>query len=107
MIYSLLDLDTQIERQQAVEAATSQFMYKGRTEEEVSQLLMEAFSAADTDGSGSLTFSAVRSCLEGCALELGSDEVMGLLSMLASDTPYSDLATYAFKVLRSIAARKA
>eukprot|EP00966_Prymnesium_polylepis_P182920 4238496-Prymnesium_polylepis.1 len=65
---------------------------------------MAAFSAADKGGEGMLPFGAMRSCLEGCDLRLSANEVMGLLSMMSDTTPYADIATMAFKILRAIAA---
>ena len=77
--------------------------FNGRSAADVEAILIAAFSSADSDGVGVLPFSAMKACLEGCELGLSPNEVMGLLSLLSEDTPYSDLDALAFKILRSIA----
>ena len=64
--------------------------------------LMDVFAAADVDGGGVLSFPQMRNCLESSGLGFTPKEVMGLLSVLEDDTPYIDLASYAFRILRSI-----
>ena len=61
---------------------------------------------ADAEGTGILSLSEVRSCLEDCELNLSASEVYALLSLLSDDTPYADLASLAFKILHSIATNK-
>jgi len=68
---------------------------------------MASFSEADTDGSGVLDYSDLRTCLETCPLELDAREVMGLLSAVGMGTPYSDLAAYAYQILQYIAQNNA
>jgi len=103
MIYSMLDVDTQLERHAAVQTLTAEYMFNGKSEEELAAALLDIFAAADADGSGILPFQAIRSCLESSGLGFAPKEVMGLLSVMTDDTPYADLAHYAFKILRSIA----
>jgi len=103
IIYGMLDVETQLERHAAIQMLTEDFLYNGKTAEDIQAALMDAFAAADSEGSGVLPFPVMRQCLESCGLGFEPKEVMGLLSVLSDDTPYADLAFYAFKILRSIA----
>jgi len=102
IIYGMLDVETQLERHAAIQMLTEDFTYNGKTEEEIYEALMGAFMAADGDGVGVLPFHMMRSCLEMSGLGFSPKEVMALLSVLSDDTPYGDLAQYAFKILRSV-----
>ena len=77
--------------------------YNCKTEDEICSALMDVFTAADGADAGVLPFPTMRSCLESSGIGLNPKEVMALLSVLTDDTPYADLATYAFKILRSVA----
>ena len=70
----------------------------------VEQHLMESFSAADGARSGLLPINSVHSCLEGCGLGLGPNEVFALMSVANPDeggaVDYAGLAAYAFHVLQ-------
>ena len=103
IIYGMLDVETQLERHAAIQMLTEDFTYNGKSEDEICAALMDVFTAADTSGSGVLPFATMRSCLESSGIGLNPKEVMGLLSVLTDDTPYADLASYAFKILRSLA----
>jgi len=107
MIYSMLDVDTQLERHAAIQSLTEEEqhsaknLHNGKTEEDMKSVLMMAFQSADAEGSGYLAMSAMKMCLEETGM-FSPKEVNGLLSVLTDDTPYEDLAFYAFKIVKSI-----
>ncbi|KAL3894518.1 MAG: hypothetical protein SGPRY_013789 [Prymnesium sp.] len=103
MIHSMLDVETQLERRQTIGMLTESFAHNGKGEEQVEAALMEAFSAADTDGTGFLEYAKMRHCLENSGIEMTPKEVMAVLSSVSDDTPYRDVAAFAFKILKSVA----
>jgi len=102
IIYGMLDVETQLERHAAISMLTEAYTYNGRTAEEIEQALMDVFSNADVSQAGVLPFAQMRVCLENCGLGFTVREVMTLLSVLNDDTPYMDLAQYAFKILQQL-----
>jgi len=109
MIYSMLDIESQLERHEAIQALTDDDRYaavelhNGKTEQELQLELMAAFQAADTEDTRFLSFATMKGCLESSGL-FSPKEVKGLLSVWTDDTPFEDLALYAFKIVKSISA---
>lgn len=108
MIYSMLDRETQLERHAAIQQLTSEerhtqkSLHNGKTEDEVREELMVVFAQADGEGNGILSKNAIKNCLESVGF-FSPKEVSGLLSSINDDTPYADLAEFAFQLVRSIA----
>ncbi|KAL1504356.1 hypothetical protein AB1Y20_010762 [Prymnesium parvum] len=102
MIYSMLDVESQLERRQAIQMLTEQYTYNGKSAEDVEAALTEVFAAADPEGSGLLPYATMRNCLENSGIGLTGKEVMAILSTVTEDTPYRDIAAFAFKILQSV-----
>lgn len=102
IIYGMLDVETQLERHAAIQMLTAEYMFNGKTEEELMEILLDAFTAADPDGAGVLPFLTMKKCVEGIGM-FTPKEIAGLMSTAMTDgTPYADVAAYAFKVLRAL-----
>jgi len=110
MIYRMLDMDAQIERQDAIASMVGQidFTYvHGQDETSVHSILMNEFSASDPGGTGLLSSAAVLAALSNSQLGLSQMEINSLIS--ASEvTPegqvaYASLASYAFYILQYLA----
>lgn len=108
MICIMLDVQTQLERNAVIQKLTEEEqhahknLHNGKTEEEIRELLMTVFQQADMDGSGVLSYSTTKSCLESVGL-FSQKEINGLLSLLTDDTHYEDVAMFAFPTVRHMA----
>ena len=111
MIYRLLDMDTQIERAEAIQNLTASGQdfstVHGYSQADVEAVITQELQGADASGSGMLHVSDVQKCLKASALQLTGVEINALMSACESDPSgmcqYMTLASYAFYILQYIA----
>lgn len=111
MIYRLLDMDTQIERAEAIQNLQSSGQdfstVHGYGQADVEAVLTQELQGADASGSGVMHINEVLKCLQTSALQLNAGEVSALLSAAEVDPDgmcqYMTLAAYGFYILQYIA----
>lgn len=111
MIYRLLDMDTQIERAEAIQNLTASGQdfstVHGYSQGDVEAVITQELQGADAAGSGVLHMSDVQKCLKSSALQLSPVEINALMSACEVDPSgmcqYMTLASYAFYILQYIA----
>jgi len=114
MVYLLLDVGAQREREQAVArllaSDVQHALVHGHSTEQVQQVLLSAVGAADPAGSGMIDVATLKQALETCPLGLAPQEVKSLLAAVDVDgggsVAYMPLVDAAFDILRHLSHEK-
>ena len=110
IIYRMLDMDAQIERATAlheIKSGGADFdLVHGYSQDEISQMLRQKFSASDPSGSGLIKIAQVKTDLASLTLGLSSAEIASLLAAAEVQNDmciYESICGYAFYILQYMA----
>ena len=115
MIYKMLDMDSQIEKAEAVQALLSEGKsfdtIRGIQQNQIEATLNEEFSGLDASGTGLLRLAQVKQVMQSSKLQLTPGEIAALTSAADpdanGDVGYAALASYAFYILQYMAQQTA